>query len=509
MTDHQHRFRALIGLACSAICLAAPTAAGAATPSIRTDPSLFPAFNPAISDYGLTCRTGTVRFTGSSSDSTSISLEGGPSAQQSIDTSLHLSEGQSISWTLSKRVGARTSTTTYHARCVPADMNLPVVTRSGTPTGALYLLSTGSVPTLGQDLNPFTTWYSALFDRNGVPIWWVKRPFTQLDPTILDSKTIALWVPLGHPNLLGDFGFGRWQTYSFDDRLKSTLSAPDPGYDIHELQPGSAKGRYLTVTYRKEGPYDLTQEEAPAQAWGYRAVVQEVTAAGTVKWKWDAGEHISPSELSAWWRSVQALRTVHVDGLPAFDLDHISSARIDGNGVIVAFRHLDAVYRIDRPTGNIVWKLGGTPTPKSLRLIGGPYGDSPIGAPHDAFALSGGRIGLMDVGLGHNHRPRFVVYRIDPAAMTATFVSQIDSPLDTRPICCGSARQLKSGNWAISWPGQPLTGEYSPDGTPVLTFTLPEHKFSYRMQAFEKGYFSLATLRAAMDAQYPKSSAGY
>ena len=57
------------------------------------------------------------------------------------------------------------------------------------------MLSTGTAPTLDQDLQPVTTWYPALFDSNGVPLWWFKRGFVQLNPTILDSKTVALWQP--------------------------------------------------------------------------------------------------------------------------------------------------------------------------------------------------------------------------------------------------------------------------------------------------------------------------
>lgn len=505
MRLRQPRSDRLAILAASAGVLLAPAAAAGAPPSITTDPSMFPGFSSTVTDYGVTCGGGTVRFTANASDSTRISLDGGPPSA-SIDSTLPLAVGQSFKWSLSRRVGSRTLTTTHYARCVPDDMNLPTVTRGGTPTGQLFLMSTGTAPRLDQELNPITTWYPTLFDANGVPVWWIKSPIIQLNPTVLDSTTFALFAPLGVRNPLGDFGFGRWQTYSFDQKLKTTLSTTFPGYDTHELQPGSKPGRYLTVTYRKEGPYDLNAVGGPTQAWGYRAVVQEVTAAGTVKWQWAASPHIATSELSQWWREIQARRNVTVEELPAYDLDHIASARLDGDGVILAFRHLDAVYRVSRATGNILWKLGGTTTGKSLAIIGDPYGPDAIGAPHDAFPLSGGRVGFIDVGLGKDHGPRFVIFRVDKANRTAEFVSQIASPIDSRPICCGSAQQLKSGNWAISWPGQPALGEYTPSGIPVLMFSLPPSKFSYRMQAFDKGVLSLPGLRSAMDRMYPRAT---
>ena len=501
------RYLVATQLLAAAIAVAVPTTASAAPAAVTSQPALFPQFDPTITDYGVKCGGGSVSFSAVSSDSTRISLSGSSPAA-SITAAIPINVGQSFSWTLSKRSGSRTVKTQYFARCVPDDMNLPTVTRPGRPTAAMYLMSTGTAPTLDEDLQPLTTWYPALFDTNGVPLWWFKRGFVQLNPTILDSRTVALWQPLGHPNPLGDFGFGRWQTFNFDGTTKTLITAPDPGYDIHELQPGSASGRYLTVTYAKNGPYDLRTLWGPEQAWGYRAVAREVTAAGTVRWSWDASAHITPSELSRWWNSTQIRRNVTVDGLPAFDMDHISSARVDGTGVILAFRHLDAVYRVSKASGRILWKLGGTNTPESLKIVDDPYGDDPIGAPHDATPLSGGRVAMIDVGLGHGRRPRFVIYRIDTKAKTATFVSQIESPIDSRPICCGSARLLKSGNWAISWPGQPRAGEYKADGTPVLEFALPERKFSYRMQAFERGFITPETLRAAMDRQYPATKTG-
>ena len=51
-------------------------------------------------------------------------------------------------------------------------------------------------------------------------------------------------------------------------------------------------------------------------------------------------------------------------------------------------------------------------------------------------------------------------------------------------------------------------GEYTADGKPVLEFALPSKKFSYRMQAFEKGAITPAQLRSAMDKLYPKVITG-
>ena len=38
-------------------------------------------------------------------------------------------------------------------------------------------------------------------------------------------------------------------------------------------------------------------------------------------------------------------------------------------------RHTDGIYGIERSTGDILWKLGGTKTEDSLRVMGDPHGD--------------------------------------------------------------------------------------------------------------------------------------
>ena len=40
--------------------------------------------------------------------------------------------------------------------------------------------------------------------------------------------------------------------------------------------------------------------------------------------------------------------------------------------IVISARHTDAIYGLDRSSGKIVSKLGGTATPKSLRVVGDP-----------------------------------------------------------------------------------------------------------------------------------------
>ena len=57
--------------------------------------------------------------------------------------------------------------------------------------------------------------------------------------------------------------------------------------------------------------------------------------------------------------------------------------------MIASFRTLDAVLKIDKSTGRIIWKLGGATTPRSLEVLQDPRRYT-FGGQHDARLLPTG-----------------------------------------------------------------------------------------------------------------------
>jgi hypothetical protein len=186
-------------------------------------------------------------------------------------------------------------------------------------------------------------------------------------------------------------------------------------------------------------------------------------------------------------------------GGTGYDVFHANSVSLSGDTVLLSMRQTDAVYAIDRTTGAILWKLGGTPTPQSLTVLGDPYASQPLGGQHDARLLPDGTVSMFDDGSLLGRPPRAVRYRIDTVARTATMIQQITDPTVSSAICCGSARLLGDGNWLVSWGNNPVAGEYEPDGTPVFRITF-DGLFTYRMVAVPQSALGIAALRAGMDA---------
>lgn len=482
--------------AASCLVIAGPVAqsAVAATPSITLSTGLTPAFSTGVSDYWTTCPSGTVVFTVGSASGATVAVGAAKARSGRLTSTQPLRAGRALKWTVSIRSSGRTRSTSHWVRCVPADMPVPKsVVRAGPTEASFYLVNPG-LPSavIGK------TSYTQLLDRNGVPVWWRTSGLGPLNPTIISKRRIAVWSPLTL-NPLGDFGAGRWAIVDFAGNVLSRLVAPGIGTDPHELVE-TPDGSFLTVTYRPVSPMSFASIGGVAAGVGYRGELRELAADGSVLWSWRAEDHISLDELAPW---VKALirrneRNVLVGGLPAFDVDHISSIEPYQGGYLVSARHLDAVYLVDRITGDIAWKLGGTRTPRSLDVLSDDV-ITPLGAPHDARAFADGTISVVDDGLGLGRTPRVVTYRIDPIARTATVLQKIRRPGLKNSNCCGSARRLAGGNWVIGWGSNPVFTETGPFGQPLLTVTLPDGMPSYRVQPVTDPTITAAFLRSAMD----------
>lgn len=172
-------------------------------------------------------------------------------------------------------------------------------------------------------------------------------------------------------------------------------------------------------------------------------------------------------------------------------------------------RHTDGIYKIDRTTGDTVWKLGGTTTPESLTVLEDPFSANPLGGQHDARILKDGTLTAHDNGFPRNRQPRAVRYEINEQTGTVTLLESVTDPDVPAALCCGSARRSDTGSWVMSWDGVGSTehpvSEFNADGT--RTFRLgfsPAGAFSYRVHPVPPGQLESAALRSGMDTQHPR-----
>jgi hypothetical protein len=312
-----------------------------------------------------------------------------------------------------------------------------------------------------------------VFDNGGKPRWWYS------------PDTRALWGQiLSDGNLVWSRSFG--DGYGLDPRMAHEVRSESgrlvrlvrtkgsivDGHEFLELPDGNV----LLDTYVPETA-DLRRVGGPKRAAIVSAEVQEVDPDGRVLWRWNSRGKISLGETGRWWRNVLSNSRRRLQGRQTFDPVHINSIEPHGpDEVVISMRHTDAVYGIDRSTGEIVWKLGGTPTGKSLRVVGDPA-EKLLGGQHDARFDSRGRLTIFDNAKDRPRPPRVVFYRLDLKRGRAIYRGQLSDPEVTRSHCCGSAREMPGGGWLVSWGDNPLVTGFDAQGRIAFRLHLPASTF--------------------------------
>jgi hypothetical protein len=228
---------------------------------------------------------------------------------------------------------------------------------------------------------------------------------------------------------------------------------------------------------------------------------QDVRPDGSVAFSWSSVGHIRPAESIRYWYFYSPYPGLS-EGV--WDWQHINSVMPYQSGYLVSLRNTGAVYYIDGLTGDVVWKLGGTPTARSLRILGDPEAATDFGSQHDARVWPDGTVSVFDNGTREYEPPRVLRFRIDPVARTATLIQSISDPAIRFSVCCGSARLLPGGDWVIAWGATPYVDEVSPAGRTLLRLTFKEG-FSYRAVPILPGQLSASSLTEAMDTMYPRT----
>lgn len=330
-----------------------------------------------------------------------------------------------------------------------------------------------------------------VYDTEGVPRWWFNPDTRALGGQIVRDGSVV-WA-----RSFGD-GYGLDPRMAHEVRSESgrllrlvrTGGSIVDGHEYRELENGNV----LLDTYVPETA-DLRRFGGPRRAAIVSAEVQEIDPAGKVVWRWNSRGHIGLRETGRWWRNVLSNPRRRLQR-EAYDPVHINSIEPRGQGeVIVSTRHTDAVYGIDRSSGEIRWKLGGSPTGKSLRVVGDPA-TKLLGGQHDARVDRFGRLTIFDNGKDRPRRPRVVFYRLDLGAGKAIYKGQLNDPQVERSHCCGSARELPGGGWIVSWGDNKLVTGFDREGR--IAFRLHLQASTFRAVPVPPGATDIRRLARGM-----------
>ena len=294
---------------------------------VRTDPGLYPAFQLSVIDYVNRCDPNNpTDVSVSAPDGWTVSVNGGPAQGGNVQTQVD----QQVNEAFAIVVNNGTATTTHYVRCLPLDFPEWEAARDGATQAEFY------ATVIIEGFNPNVP---VIFDTNGVPVWWTERVGTFSNE------------PLPNGNLANLRYGGELIERQLDGtrvQAPQTQGAPGDFHDV-EIMPN---GNYVMATF------DV--RDCSLAAWGEGQgrcafhTFQELTPSGQLVWSWGAEEDIPISETPVKWRSERDPQFGYVDPW------HYNSVEWDGTGFIISFRHMDAIYKVDYATKNIVWKLGGS-----------------------------------------------------------------------------------------------------------------------------------------------------
>jgi hypothetical protein len=162
-----------------------------------------------------------------------------------------------------------------------------------------------------------------------------------------------------------------------------------------------------------------------------------------------------------------------------YDYFHINAVNLDSDGnLLVSGRHTWTVYKIDRLTGAILWRLGGKKSDFQL----GP--GAAFAWQHDPLPAGDGTIRLFDnEGNGSTRvlsHSRVIWLHLDSAAKTATLVKEIPHPLGLSAASQGNAQGLDNGNTFVGWGALGRVSEFDPQGKLLFDAVLPARSDTYR-----------------------------
>jgi hypothetical protein len=301
-------------------------------------------------------------------------------------------------------------------------------------------LLNGSRPASGYILAPMVTpetSYLVIFDNAGRLVWY--RDFGQIP--IVEAKqqpngnyTVFVGATRGWDKVPGEF-----QEVDRSGTLVRTWRAPDGYYtDSHEIQVRTENGQ--TVAYffgynfhSADGLAGFNPGDSIAGHQLFR-----VTQAGDFRIVFDAWQNFSLSEMFE-------------PPLPSGDFDHPNALNFDKDGnYLISYRVLGTVVKVDRNTGNIIWRLGGLKG--NFKFVNDPQGG--FSAQHDAQFLDNGDVLLFDNGWRHNPQfSRAAEYRLDETAKTATLVWSYSHEPATFTQYTGSVQRMSDGTTLIGFSG--------------------------------------------------------
>jgi hypothetical protein len=299
--------------------------------------------------------------------------------------------------------------------------------------------------------------YGMVIDNTGRVVWYRHFPDgvgLNFQPQVTGRYTVRppLWE--GSPN-------APWLELDAMGNVVRTIRCAD-----------GLVSRFHDVLARPDGSYWLMCDETRtvnlAGAGGVEdalvtgTVFQHVSATGALLFEWSTFDHFELLDLPPGERSGQTVNWTHGNAL---DLD------AEGH-LLVSFRNLSEITRINTQTGQVLWRMGGTRN--QFAITGTPT--PPFSRQHGVRAIAPGRLLLLD----NFHDPAFSraeVYSYNSTTKSANLAGAFGATPPTLAGLGGTAQALPGDRLLVTFGSGAKVEEYDASGAVVWRIESPGYIF--------------------------------
>lgn len=317
------------------------------------------------------------------------------------------------------------------------------------------------------DQQPFTP-YLLIVNNDGTVFWSRQMNTTAFDFKIQPNGLLTYISVDYRTNLhLNRAFYSLDSNYNITDSFKVVSPTTDTFWtDTHELKVlPNGNALILGFDWRQVNMSVIVQGGHPnATVEGY--VIQEFDENDSLVFEWNSFEYFLIQDA------------VHEDLTGAYvNPVHMNAIEPDNDGnILVSSRSLSEITKINRQTGEIIWRLGGVRNQFNF------INDSGFSYQHDIRRLPNGNITLFDNGnFNSPQESRAVEYQLDEVNRICTRVWEYRHNPPIYALAMGSVQRFSNGNTLISWgTANPTITEVTPSGQIALEMTLPQGLFTYR-----------------------------
>src|SRR5829696_2613375 len=319
---------------------------------------------------------------------------------------------------------------------------------------------------------------SMIFDDRGQVVWFRPLPETQGRAMSFGVQTYT-----GREVLTWGETAGEYVIFDSSYREIVRLRAGN-GYDGDHHEFLISPQDTALITIYNSVPQDLTAVGGSEGGRAWQGIVQELDIeSGEVLFEWRSIDHVALEEtyVEPWEDHYSGIDYFHVNSI---DVDH-------DNNLLISARETSAVYKVDRNTGEVIWRLGGKRSDFEMGE------GTRFAFQHDARRLRDGTISIFDNGslVFENGVPRAVeesraiVLDVDERKMRASLAREYTHPDGQYADAAGNVQVLANGDAFVGWGRALAISEFSRDGELLFDARLPPQNRSYRAFRFPwRGY---------------------